>query len=167
MAKITLSESELQNLIKESIENALYDENGELNEDWASFKQGVKGGLKGMVNGFRSEKALADTDKNHYWQYSRINPEDTFPSNGTDMDAAAQATKNFQMAQEYTATANRLKSNALMLQRRFHLVYDKNTKTFSYPQTVPAGTGASAAGLADRNRQTHSRFKRSGAQPTI
>ena len=110
MAKIALSELELQNLIKESIENVLQGGNeDELNEDWNSFKRGLKGGMSGMINGYRSGKALADTDKEHRWQYSRRNPEDSFSSNGNDMDAAKQATKNFKMAKEYMATANRLK----------------------------------------------------------
>ena len=168
MAKITLSELALQNLIKESIENVLQGGNeDELNEDWNSFKRGLKGGMSGMINGYRSGKALADTDKEHRWQYSRRNPEDSFSSNGNDMDAAKQATENFKMAKEYMATANRLKSNAISLQKQFHLVYDKETQSFAYPQTVPAGTGNSAAGLANRNRSLHGRFRSPGQQATI
>lgn len=48
-----------------------------------------------------------------------------------------------------------------------YLVYDKETPSFTCPQTVPAGTGNSAAGLADRNRSLHGRFRSPGQQPTI
>lgn len=49
-----------------------------------------------------------------------------------------------------------------------YLVYDKETPSFTYPQTVPAGTGNSAVGtIANRNKALHGRFRSPRQQPTI
>ena len=126
MSKITLNEAQLKELIQESIEEAMQDEN---------FLKNFGAALRGAKQGYKAQQSLdADnSDRKRHWDREDLknlsNPFGSRPENTASMEA----NKLYSQFQEYRKIANQLLGKRNQLIKKYGLIVDPETKLCSDP----------------------------------
>ena len=126
MSKITLNEAQLKQLIQESIEEAMQDEN---------FFKNFGAALRGAKQGYKAQQSLdADnSDRKRHWDRedmaANFDPWSKKPENTASMEA----NKLYSQFQEYRKIANQLLAKRNQLIKQYSLIVDPETKMCSDP----------------------------------
>ena len=130
MANITLNESQLREIIKESVEQALLDE---------GFFDNMKAMWNGAKSGYQAQASLDKDNSNlkRHWDREDMNQNAhglTRPEN----TAAMEANKLYQQFQDYRKISNQLLSKRNQLIKQYSLVVDPQTKLCTDPTKAPS-----------------------------
>jgi hypothetical protein len=121
---INITETDLKNIINESIEKILKENNLE-----EGFFDNIKSAFKGAKQGYKTQKAVDSNVNTDYSKNTRMSPNE-MPSN----DAVEKANEYYQIAKDYFVKYNKMKAKANSIVKKYGLKTSGTgmDKTFSY-----------------------------------
>lgn len=139
-----ITEEQLYNIIKESVEEIINQE-AMLDE---GLWDNIKAGFKGAKQGFEAQKSIdADnSNRKRHWDREDLAKQANPFGPGAENTAAQEANKLYNQFKEYRDMANKLLSKRNALIKKYDLVVDKATKLCTDPTPNPHFNSSGIAG---------------------